>query len=143
MQRARMENGTSGTTCQKTAQSASNQRDGKEWIVSPPDEVHPPLSGEIIGKFGEFLYAPSPKEIRDMLIALSRRQKWWQSLRGAVLGVTESAVVKWEAGKRKPNGAAAKLIFLLHSQIIEKADKIKNCWDLATWGQMPCRNSAA
>jgi transcriptional regulator with XRE-family HTH domain len=127
--------------CQETAKQVIGERDGTEWIVSPPDEVHPPISGEEAGNLSALLYAPSSVEIREMLLALRLRQRWSQAFTAAVLGVTEGAVVKWESGKRKPNGAAAKLIFLLHSQIVEKADKVKNCWDLAFWGGLPCRNS--
>lgn len=126
---------------QEAAENAFGQRDGTEWVVSPPDEVHPSFGGQAAANLSAAIFAPSPEQIRDMLIALRHHQRWSQAFAAAVLGVSESAVVKWELGKREPNGAAAKLIFLLHSQIIEKSDKIKNCWDLAFWGRFPCRNS--
>jgi hypothetical protein len=126
--------------CEKSPIQAFGPRRKSDWFVSPPDEVHPEWGGEMVGKISELLYAPSAEEIRSMLIALRQQQRWSQAFAAAVLGVTEGAVVKWEAGNRKPNGAAAKLIFFLHSQIVEKADKVRNAWDLATWGKVPCRN---
>src|SRR5262245_42085026 len=101
--------------CRNPDEKVCNQRDGREWIVSFPDEVHATLTGEAITATSGILFAPKPQEIRRMLRALRREQRWSQAFAASVLGVTESAVVKWEAGKRDPNGAAAKLIFLLYS----------------------------
>lgn len=96
---------------ENTVQQVENRRDGTEWVVSPPAEVHPTLSGDLIIPLAKTLYAPTPEEIRGMLLELRRHQKWSQGFAAAVLGVTEGAIVKWESGARKPNGAAAKLIF--------------------------------
>jgi DNA-binding XRE family transcriptional regulator len=141
VQRARGCKGIGGTMNESTTQKVDNRRDGTEWVISPPDEFHPLVNGDTIGKVADLLYAPSGEEIRGMLFELRRQQRWSQAFAAAVLGVTEGAVVKWEAGNRKPNGAARKLIFLLYSQIVERSGKVKNCWDLACWGGMPCRNT--
>jgi transcriptional regulator with XRE-family HTH domain len=56
----------------------------------------------------------------------------------AVLGVSISALSKWETGERTPNGAAAKLIFVLY-HVFLKTGKVKNAWDMTVWGCSPCR----
>lgn len=89
------------------------------------------------------IFAPEPARLRQMLLELRKKHRWSQRFTAAVLGVSLSALIKWEAGKRNPNGAAAKLIFLLHSLIVEKSAKVKNAWDLASWGTFPCRDSLA
>ena len=85
--------------------------------------------------------SPKPAEIREMLLAIRKHLAWSQFFTAAVLGVTKSAIVKWESGEREARGAAAKLIFLLYSQVVERKDKVRNAWDLAFWGKIPCRGS--
>ena len=123
--------------CGKMTVRTDRRADGTDWVISPPDEVHPNLGGEgVIGLAAVF--APKTTEIRHMLLRLRRRHRWSQGFAAAVLGASRSTLVKWESGERNPCGPAAKLIFLLYHRLIEK-DKVRNCWDLAFWGKFPCR----
>jgi DNA-binding transcriptional regulator YiaG len=109
-------------------------------VISPPDEVHAFLGQRWHAMFANCI-RPTDKEIRRMLLEMRRRFRWSRGFAAAVLGVTMSTIEKWERGRRKPRGPARKLIWLLHSQLILKDGKVKNCWDLATWGEVPCRDS--
>lgn len=122
-------------------EARSDRKNGNtDWVISPPDEIHPLLTGEGALDVAE-LFAPKPAEVRRMLLALRKRLRWSQPFAAMVLGVTPSAIAKWESCDRQANGAAAKLIFLLYSELIEPG-KIRNVWDLALWGGIPCRGSA-
>src|SRR5207249_11879606 len=111
-------------------QARSNRRNDKtDWVISPPDEIHPTFGGAgLIGLARAF--APRPEEIRRMLLALREQHRWSQGFAASMLGVSMSALVKWEAGTREPRGCAAKMIFLLYGLLIDK-EKVKNCWDVA------------
>jgi transcriptional regulator with XRE-family HTH domain len=121
-------------------ESVVNHHPKTTKVVSLPDEFHP-----FFGQTGNLLFAeafaPTDREVRRMLLALRRRLSWSRGFAAAVIGVTESSIEKWEKGRRKPRGASRKLIWFLHSKFVLKDDKIKNAWDLATWGQFPCRDS--
>jgi hypothetical protein len=91
---------------------------GSEAIFSPPDELHPTLGGASVAQLSD-IFAPKPERLRQMLLELRKQHHWSQGFAVGVLGVSLSALVKWEAGTRNPNGAAAKLIFLLHSLLVE------------------------
>ena len=123
-------------------ESVVNHHPKTTKVVSLPDEFHP-----FFGQTGNLLFAkclaPTDREIRRMLLALRRRLSWSRGFAAVVIGVSESCVEKWEKGRRKPRGASRKLIWLLHSQFARKDGKIKNAWDMATWGQIPCRNAFA
>jgi DNA-binding transcriptional regulator YiaG len=82
------------------------------------------LADQIVAAFsGEFLltlaklFAAEPEEIRRMLLDLRRRRGWSQGVAAAMLGVSRSALVKWEGGARKPCGSAARLICVLHASL--------------------------
>ena len=113
---------------------------GLTQVISPPDEVHAFSGRDCTPEFANCI-RPTDKEIRRMLLEMRRRFRWSRGFAAAVLGVTMSTIEKWERGPRKPRGPARKLIWLLHSQLILKDGKVKNCWDLATWGGLPCRDS--
>ena len=110
------------------------------WVVSPPDEFHPTWEGNGYFQFAK-LIAPKPAEVRRMLFALRKKFRWPQTFAAQVFGVTPGAITKWETGQRDPNGAAVKLIFLLYSQLVDGTDMVRNVWDLAYWGKVPCRES--
>ncbi len=110
-----------------------------DWVVSPPDELHPFLTGEEALRLSD-CYAPSAKEVRRMLLALRARLRWSQGFAAAVFGVGRSTIVKWEAGSRTPIGTSRKLVFLIYKTVFEQG-RIKNFWDLALWGAVPCRAS--
>lgn len=105
--------------------------------MSPPDEIHPSIGVEGMLRLSD-CFAPEPKKVRRMLLALRRHHRWSQRFAAAVFGVPITTMTKWESGKRNPSGAAAKFIFLLHALLVEKTT-VKNCWDLAHWGKFPCR----
>lgn len=109
-------------------------------VVSPPGEFHPLVGGD-----GALMLAntlrPEPAELRRMLRCLRKRLGLAQSFTAALLGVTRSAVSKWENGERTPTGAAAKMVFLLYSRLLDPAGKVQNVWDIAFWGRIPCRDS--
>jgi hypothetical protein len=111
-----------------------------DWVVSPPDEFHPYWVGNGWFQVAKF-YAPKPAEVRSMLLALRKKFRWPKTFAAQVFGVTTSALEKWEVGDRDPNGAAAKLIFLLYSQLVDSTNNVRNVWDLAWWGKVPCRDS--
>ena len=81
VQRACECKGMGGTMTENITQQVENRRDGTEWVVSPPDEVHPTLSGDLIIPLTKTLYAPTPQEIRGMLFELRRRQNGHRALR--------------------------------------------------------------
>jgi DNA-binding transcriptional regulator YiaG len=110
--------------------------DEKSVSASLPGEDRPLVSGESARLLAK-AFAPKPGEVRQMLIKLRKRYGWSQADAARALGVTTSAVVKWEGGDREANGAAAKLIFLLHTLLIDAAGKVKNVQDLAFWGHNP------
>jgi DNA-binding transcriptional regulator YiaG len=114
----------------------------KDWLVSLPDELHPNLGPKCLDSFVGAL-APDIEAIRQMLIELRMKMKWPRHFAAVVLGVPASTLAKWETGKRNPSGAAKKLIFLLHALVVDESEEIRNCWDLAVWGKVPCRNSLA
>jgi len=111
-------------------------------VVSPPDEFHP-FFGQNLNLGLAEIAAPKSPEIRQMLLELRKLLGWSRGFAASVIGVTESSIEKWEKGRRRPTGAARKFIWFLHSHFIRKDDKIRNAWDLATWGQIPCRGSFA
>jgi transcriptional regulator with XRE-family HTH domain len=113
-----------------------------DWVISPPDEVHLTLGGVTMEGLCR-CFRPEPKALRQMLLDLRGVHRWSQGFAASVLGVSVSTIVKWESGVRNPTGSAAKLIFLLYSQHVERKDRVRNCWDLATWGKMPCRSEDA
>jgi DNA-binding transcriptional regulator YiaG len=109
-----------------------------EIAISPPGELHAALAGVTMVALAKFL-APEPEEIQRMLLELRKEHRWSQGFAASVLGVSVSALSKWETGLRTPNGAAAKLIFLLY-HVLMKTGKVKNAWDLTVWGRSPSRN---
>jgi hypothetical protein len=121
-------------------ESVVNHHPKTTKVVSLPDEFHP-----FFGQTGNLLFAeafaPTDREIRRMLIALRRRLGWSRGFAAAEIGVTESAIEKWEKGRRRPRGASRKLIWFLHSQFVLNDGKVKNAWDLACWGGIPCPDS--
>jgi len=122
------------------AERVTQRRKRSDWVLSPGEKHPQAFFGE--GGLGLMhLYAPTNLELRRMLLALRRKLGWSQSAAAGVMGVTKSAIVKWESGKRKPTGASAKMIFFLHSQLVNKSNKVRNAWDLAFWGKAPCRGS--
>jgi DNA-binding XRE family transcriptional regulator len=108
-----------------------------DWVISSPGEIHPTLGGDDMLSLAD-CFAPRPSEFRQMLLKLRRHHRWSQGVAAAILGASRSTLVKWELGLRSPSGPAAKMIFLLYHLLIEK-QKVKNCWDLAVWGRVPCR----
>jgi transcriptional regulator with XRE-family HTH domain len=108
-----------------------------KWI-SLPCELHAALAGATMISVGK-VFEPGPEEIKQMLLDLRKEHRWSQGFAASVLGVSVSALSKWEVGLRVPNGAAAKLIFLLY-HIFMKTGKVKNAWDLTVWGKSPCRD---
>jgi DNA-binding transcriptional regulator YiaG len=109
-----------------------------EIAISLPNELHLALAGATMNSVGK-IFEPEPEKIREMLPALRKQHRWPQGFAASVLGVSTSAVAKWEIGARTPNGAAKKLIFLLY-HVYFKTGKIKNAWDLTVWGGSPCRD---
>jgi DNA-binding transcriptional regulator YiaG len=117
-------------------ESVVNHHPKNTVVISPPDEFHP-----FIGQTGNYLLAkvftPKGQEIRQMLLELRKQLGWSRGFAAAVIGVSESSIEKWERGRRKPIGASRKMIWFLHSKCLQKDNKIRNAWDLATWGQCP------
>jgi DNA-binding transcriptional regulator YiaG len=113
--------------------------DGTDFVMSPPGEIHLVFAwgGQATASMSSAL-TPKDEVIREMLLSLRRQHRWSQGFAAAVLGVSVSTLVKWESGKRNPNGSARKLVFLLYGQLVDKSI-VKNCWDLAFWGRFPCR----
>jgi transcriptional regulator with XRE-family HTH domain len=109
-------------------------------LYSPPDELHPPVGGAFIEEWSD-LFAPGPGDLRRMLSELRAKLGWSLGFTAGVLGVGVSTLTKWESATRNPNGGVAKLIFLLHSLLVDKSGKVRNPWDLAVWGKLPCRKS--
>lgn len=109
----------------------------RDWVISTPNTIH---AAHELGGPGMLaltgLLAPKPKQVRRMLLELRRHHRWSQGFAASVLGVGKSSVTKWETKWRNPCGSAAKLIFLLHYLLIKKKKNV-NCFDLATWGQLP------
>jgi len=121
-------------------ESVINRHKRTDVVISPPDEFHPLLGGDDALMVAN-TFRPEPAELRRMLRSLRKRLGLAQSLTAALLGVTKSAVVKWESGERTPTGAAAKMIFLLYSRLLDPSGKVRNVWDIAFWGRIPCRDS--
>lgn len=100
------------------------------------EEASPLLSGECGLAVGKF-FAPKSAELRRMLLELRKKHCWSQADAATIFGVSTSCITKWERGDRTIKGAAAKLIFLAHSQLSGDERKIKSDWDLAVWGEVP------
>ena len=114
----------------KTRTTATN------WTYSSPGDFHPTLGAVGMQAIAR-VFAPEPREIVQMLKQLRAHHRWTRAFAAAVVGVNSSTVLKWEAGTRIPSGSAAKLIFLLFSQLVAKDNKVRNAWDLAAWGRLP------
>lgn len=114
------------------------KRSDPEIAISPPGELHAALAGATMIAVAK-LFEPEPHEIKRMLLVLRKEHRWSQGFAASVLGVSVSTLSKWETGLRTPNGAAAKLIFLLY-HVFMKTGKVKNAWDLTVWGRSPCRD---
>jgi DNA-binding transcriptional regulator YiaG len=78
-------------------------------------------------------FAPSPKEIQDLLINLRLKLRWSRPRMAALLGASEHAVRAWETGSRQPSGAARRLIWLLDLMLREPGD-IKGALEVIFWG---------
>jgi DNA-binding transcriptional regulator YiaG len=50
----------------------------------------------------ERAYAPTAEEIRQNLIALRSRLGWSRKMLGAICGVSQSVIRRWESGERHP-----------------------------------------
>lgn len=99
-------------------------------------EVHLSISGERGSKFAlsRFLYAPKPKELREMLLEIRVRCQWSQALTAAMLGISKATLRRWEDGSRNPCRAATKLIWLMHL-ILTRRELPSNAYDWLMWGR--------
>src|SRR5262245_934352 len=88
------------------------------------------VSGKCARAIGK-VFSPGPQEASLMLRELRQRYGWSQSQAAMVLGVSKSALSKWECGFRKPGGVAKKLIFFLHAHL---NGKNLTPVEIATWG---------
>jgi transcriptional regulator with XRE-family HTH domain len=52
----------------------------------------------------------------QMIVAIRTERKWTQSDLAGVLNVTRDAVASWEGNRKKPSGAAARLLELFDIQ---------------------------
>ena len=79
-------------------------------------------------------FAPSPEEVRLMLLQLRSNLHWPRSTLAAFLGVSRDVVRRWETGERRPSGAARRLIWLL-DLLAREPKKFKSGLDLILWGK--------
>ena len=68
-----------------------------------------------------------------MLLKLRKDFGWPQEHLAAVLGVPKVTLRRWESGERQPSGGAKKIIWLLHT-LYFAPERVRNDFDLATWG---------
>jgi DNA-binding transcriptional regulator YiaG len=122
-----------GTLCKVKARI--RKKSDPDLVYSPPGQFHADVGGKCMVSLSDF-FAPEPREIQRMLRVLRQYHRWSQPFAAAVFGVSASTLSKWEIGARHPNGAAAKLVFLLYDVLL-KQRKIRNVWDLALWGHCP------
>lgn len=79
-------------------------------------------------------HAPSAKQTRDHLVSLRRGLGWSRPRLAAFMGVSRETVRRWETNRRKPVGAARRLIWLLDTLAFHP-EKLKNGLDFIFWGQ--------
>lgn len=79
---------------------------------------------------------PSDNEIREMLTAIRNALQLSVPALAAILGVPRNTLQKWMSGARRPSGAAARLIWLLHANWLQPEILTKpGAW--LVWGNQP------
>ena len=78
--------------------------------------------------------APTAEEIRTMLLNIRRSLNWSRPTMAALLEVCPGTLRSWEDGRRKPSGAARRLVHLIHL-LMQKPQACRSAFDLLLWGK--------
>lgn len=78
--------------------------------------------------------APSAKMCCAMVARVRMKLQWSRKMMSAFLGVLPVTLRKWEAGKRNPNAAARRLIWIVCT-LAESPESLKTGLDFANWGK--------
>jgi len=113
--------------------AAASQSAVQRGFPISPFDLSFDFSGETL-HLVERVSAISAEQARAMLVEVRSETGWSRPTLAALLGVSLHSLRKWETGKRRPSGAARRLIWLVAMMALHP-ERSGNGMDLVTWGE--------